>query len=206
MKSVYNDKEVCEIKDCEFFKNIQLTTRYNFRRKDYVEYSKHFRENVYEFLYGDKTAYETVFYLFVKRFMVNGIIRFNFFIGYNYTEFVNFPEKNKISLWISKNKYKFISIFIFIDLILILINIVSPFEINTVESFTHNNYQEFVKIKNIHKSKTLQTFATNSTGTKKLIAKIINYHNKTSVIEDSSYSLDNSSATCVENFTFSVTI
>ncbi|OUM64842.1 hypothetical protein PIROE2DRAFT_8307 [Piromyces sp. E2] len=36
MKSVYNDKE------------------------DYVEYSKHFRENVYEFLYGDKTAYEVL--------------------------------------------------------------------------------------------------------------------------------------------------
>ncbi|OUM64841.1 hypothetical protein PIROE2DRAFT_8306 [Piromyces sp. E2] len=59
-----------------------------------------------------------------------------------YKLLVNFPEKNKVSLWISKNKYIFISIFIFIDLILILINIVSPFEINTVESFTHNNYQE----------------------------------------------------------------
>ncbi|OUM69255.1 hypothetical protein PIROE2DRAFT_2964 [Piromyces sp. E2] len=66
--------------------------------------------------------------------------------------------------------------------------------------------KEVVKIKNIHKSKTLQTFATNSTGTKKLIAKIITYHNKTSIIEDSSYSLDNSSANGIENFTFSVTI
>ncbi|ORX46943.1 periplasmic binding protein-like II [Piromyces finnis] len=50
---LYNDKEVCEVTNCELAKSIQFINRPN---KDYDIYSTYFRERVFEYLYGNKTA------------------------------------------------------------------------------------------------------------------------------------------------------
>jgi len=52
--SMYNDDEVCENVDCEFFRSIQLTPR--FKEYDYTKYSNEFKNYIYEFLYGNKTS------------------------------------------------------------------------------------------------------------------------------------------------------
>ncbi|OUM58847.1 hypothetical protein PIROE2DRAFT_15776 [Piromyces sp. E2] len=54
------DEEVCSKLDCDFFKNIQVVTKYNSDRTDYISYSEKFRNYAYEFLYGNKTALEVL--------------------------------------------------------------------------------------------------------------------------------------------------
>ncbi|ORX51129.1 periplasmic binding protein-like II [Piromyces finnis] len=53
---LYDDEEVCKIVDCELVKNIQFINRPTHVNKDYDEYSAFFRERVFEYLYGNKTA------------------------------------------------------------------------------------------------------------------------------------------------------
>jgi len=65
------------------------------------------------------------------------------FIPLLYQVMVNFPDENKISMWISNHKYIFISIFLLIDVFLNLLNINSTYKVKTV---THGNgkmYQEY---------------------------------------------------------------
>jgi len=60
IRSLYDDEEVCKSVDCEIIKNIQLFRRPNFFSIDYDTYSQYFRIYIYEFLYGNKTAYEVL--------------------------------------------------------------------------------------------------------------------------------------------------
>lgn len=52
--SIYEDEEVCNAIDCEFFKSIQLTSRE--KVSNYNKYSDNYRKKLFDFLYGDTTA------------------------------------------------------------------------------------------------------------------------------------------------------
>jgi len=58
--SLYDEKEVCDVVDCDFFKSIQYIPRPTLQTDDYDEYSTFFRKNIYDFLYGNKTAAEVL--------------------------------------------------------------------------------------------------------------------------------------------------
>ncbi|KAL6625024.1 hypothetical protein U3516DRAFT_823967 [Neocallimastix sp. 'constans'] len=58
--SLYDDAEVCANVNCEFFKSIQLVARPTSKSNNYSAYSEKFRNYIYEFLYGDKSAYEVL--------------------------------------------------------------------------------------------------------------------------------------------------
>ncbi|ORY81697.1 hypothetical protein LY90DRAFT_4093 [Neocallimastix californiae] len=58
--SLYEEDDVCETVDCEFFKNIQLTARPTSKVSNYDQYSFKFRNYIYDFLYGNKTAEEAL--------------------------------------------------------------------------------------------------------------------------------------------------
>ncbi|KAL6605016.1 hypothetical protein U3516DRAFT_840618 [Neocallimastix sp. 'constans'] len=58
--SIYDDKEVCSVIDCEIFREAQLIIRPMNKLKNYNKYSERFRNNVYDFLYGNKTASEVL--------------------------------------------------------------------------------------------------------------------------------------------------
>jgi len=61
VKELYFDEDVCSvISDCELQRNIQLLTRYQFLRPDYVAFSDQFRHYAYEYLYGNKTVTEVL--------------------------------------------------------------------------------------------------------------------------------------------------
>jgi len=60
MSSLYEDKEVCKIKDCEFYKSHQLISKPINGIEDFDEYDLKYRENILKFLYGNKTAKETL--------------------------------------------------------------------------------------------------------------------------------------------------
>ncbi|ORX80086.1 periplasmic binding protein-like II [Anaeromyces robustus] len=53
--SLYDEPEVCNVIDCEFFKSIQLIARPTSKSKNYSSYSEKFRKYIYEYLYGDKS-------------------------------------------------------------------------------------------------------------------------------------------------------
>jgi len=57
---LYDDVEVCEIADCKFRKRVQSLGRPSSNLYDYDTYSKKFRNYIYEFLYGNKTAMEVL--------------------------------------------------------------------------------------------------------------------------------------------------
>ena len=57
---LYNDKDVCEEIDCNFFKRIQPVSRPYNKVNDYTNYSTLFRRYAYEFIYGSKTAEEVL--------------------------------------------------------------------------------------------------------------------------------------------------
>jgi len=54
--SLYDEEDVCQIKDCELIKSIQYTNRPIHVNDDYDSYASFFRNNIFEFLYGNKTA------------------------------------------------------------------------------------------------------------------------------------------------------
>jgi len=58
--SLYNDKEICQNVDCQFYKKLQFVGRPSYRHNNYDYYSKVFREYIYEFLYGDESASEVL--------------------------------------------------------------------------------------------------------------------------------------------------
>ncbi|ORX85084.1 periplasmic binding protein-like II [Anaeromyces robustus] len=58
--SLYEDEDICKTNDCEFYKNLQLIARPTSELYDYSVYTSRFREYVYEFLYGNKTALEAL--------------------------------------------------------------------------------------------------------------------------------------------------
>jgi len=57
---LYNEKEVCDIVDCDFFKNIQLIARPTSKTDDYISYAKKFKTYIYEFLYGNTSALDAL--------------------------------------------------------------------------------------------------------------------------------------------------
>ncbi|ORX77361.1 periplasmic binding protein-like II [Anaeromyces robustus] len=220
--SLYFDDDVCQYLDCELFKNIQLTVRPNDKASDYSNYSENFRNKIYEYLYGEKSAHEVlqeidditkIYYFSINNenslggkiyFIINIIISvimvlltgflfiekykkyFEFeskmfyyiiilgillitwnpftklgkvesykcnlqsiLLNYGYTLIIipilykliiNFPETNKISLWIKDKKMIFLSIFLVIDTLLITIYILSsPYTIEK-ETINGKNY------------------------------------------------------------------
>jgi len=54
--SLYEDNEVCEKIDCEFYKSFQPIARPTSFTNDYNHYSETFRNHIYDYLYGDKDA------------------------------------------------------------------------------------------------------------------------------------------------------
>ncbi|KAG4087594.1 periplasmic binding protein-like II [Neocallimastix lanati (nom. inval.)] len=59
--SLYDDEEVCQIVDCNFFKSIQLIERPANIYKNYNKYSELFRKYTYEYIFENKmTAEETI--------------------------------------------------------------------------------------------------------------------------------------------------
>jgi len=70
--------------------------------------------------YGEVLLYKYYLKIFLYSF------RFTFiFISLLYKLVSNFPDENKMSRWVSNNKYSFILIFIMIDVFLNLFNIIS---------------------------------------------------------------------------------
>jgi len=57
---LYNDEEVCAILDCHLLKNLQPIIRPSSLIRNYDDYSYHHTLYIHEFLYGDKTATETL--------------------------------------------------------------------------------------------------------------------------------------------------
>lgn len=203
-----------------------MFTRYKFERKDYTELSKKFRNYVYEFLYGDKTAsyvlnkvndITRIYYLslntestpfgliFFTIFLVLAVITiltsitfsikyfqksFSFLstsywyiieigllchicanfvdigevtinkcnlklflisIGFTFTFIpilikliINFPEENKLSVWVSKHKFIVLLGFVLIDLVIQFISSETLYKIQTIRSNNEKNYQECV--------------------------------------------------------------
>jgi len=63
ISSLYDDsEEICkEDKDlCDLYKNLQPITRPISKTKDYTSYSDKLRDTIYQFLYGNKSAYEVL--------------------------------------------------------------------------------------------------------------------------------------------------
>ncbi|ORX80130.1 periplasmic binding protein-like II [Anaeromyces robustus] len=58
--SLYNEKDLCEKVDCEFYKKIQLIPRPTTVTDDYSIYSEQFRGKIYEYLFGEKKASEVM--------------------------------------------------------------------------------------------------------------------------------------------------
>jgi len=58
--SIYDDEKVCEKVDCELMKNIQPFGRFANKTENYYTYSSMFRNEIYKFLYGDKSASEVL--------------------------------------------------------------------------------------------------------------------------------------------------
>jgi len=54
INSLYDDKEVCEVYDCDLAKSIQFISRPSSITNNYDEYSKYFRQYLYEFLYENE--------------------------------------------------------------------------------------------------------------------------------------------------------
>ncbi|ORX49624.1 periplasmic binding protein-like II [Piromyces finnis] len=59
--SLYDDEEVCSSKiDCELFKNLQPVVRPTRENEDYDEFSLNFRNYIYEYIFGNKSAEEVL--------------------------------------------------------------------------------------------------------------------------------------------------
>jgi len=51
--SLYDEKEVCEVVDCELYKKLQFINRPTSKLNDYYTYSEKFRNNMYKYIYGN---------------------------------------------------------------------------------------------------------------------------------------------------------
>jgi len=60
INALYNDKDVCEVIECDLIKKIQPIARPSLLTENYDEYSSQLRNYFYEFLYGNKTASEAL--------------------------------------------------------------------------------------------------------------------------------------------------
>jgi len=60
ISTLYEDKEVCEKRNCEFYKSQQFITKPIENIEDFDEYDLKYREYILKFLYGNKTAKETL--------------------------------------------------------------------------------------------------------------------------------------------------
>jgi len=60
ISGIFNDKEICQSLDCHLFKKLQPVQRLSTELYSYDEYSEQFRNYFYDYLYGDKTAYESI--------------------------------------------------------------------------------------------------------------------------------------------------
>jgi len=61
IKDIYDDEDICALLNCDFFKNVQLIKRPMLDIvDDYNQYSDQYRAFAYEFMYGDKSAEETL--------------------------------------------------------------------------------------------------------------------------------------------------
>ncbi|OUM69936.1 hypothetical protein PIROE2DRAFT_2137, partial [Piromyces sp. E2] len=58
--SLYDDEEICKIADCQLYKSLQPIGRPNNLTDNYDNYSEKYRNYIYEFLYGNKTAKEVL--------------------------------------------------------------------------------------------------------------------------------------------------
>ncbi|ORX80974.1 periplasmic binding protein-like II [Anaeromyces robustus] len=57
---IYHDKEVCENIDCELFKSLQTVIRPINKVNNIDEYIDKFRNYIYDYLYGEETAYNAL--------------------------------------------------------------------------------------------------------------------------------------------------
>ncbi|ORX79009.1 periplasmic binding protein-like II [Anaeromyces robustus] len=60
ISSIYEEPSICAFTDCELYKNLQPIYRPNPKAYNYDKYSEKYRNYIYEFLYGNKTAYEVL--------------------------------------------------------------------------------------------------------------------------------------------------
>ncbi|OUM63921.1 hypothetical protein PIROE2DRAFT_9452 [Piromyces sp. E2] len=60
LKDIYYDEELCSVKDCELFKNMQYVSRPISYADNYDEYSEKYRDYFTKFLTGKLTAEETL--------------------------------------------------------------------------------------------------------------------------------------------------
>ncbi|OUM60610.1 hypothetical protein PIROE2DRAFT_13589, partial [Piromyces sp. E2] len=60
ISSLYEDKDVCNKLDCELYKSIQLVNRPITKEDDYDDYSSNFKNKIYEYIFGNKTAKEAL--------------------------------------------------------------------------------------------------------------------------------------------------
>jgi len=60
MKEIYYDDELCSVVDCTLFRNLQLVSRPIYLLNDYTKYSLKFRKYLYNYLYNNATAEDTL--------------------------------------------------------------------------------------------------------------------------------------------------
>jgi len=58
--SLYDDNELCQMVDCEFFKNIQFTVRPTSKYYGYTDLYLRIERNIYDYLYGDEKVENVV--------------------------------------------------------------------------------------------------------------------------------------------------
>jgi len=58
--SLYDDEEVCNEVDCQYYKSIQLAARPVSESEDYLKYSEKYKNYIYEYLFGNKTVIEVL--------------------------------------------------------------------------------------------------------------------------------------------------
>jgi ABC-type glycerol-3-phosphate transport system substrate-binding protein len=54
--SLYEEKDICQIIDCDFFKKAQLIGRPVSASKDYDDYSQKFRKNIFRYIYDNEAS------------------------------------------------------------------------------------------------------------------------------------------------------
>jgi len=138
INELYNDEEVCMVLDCNLIKGLQPIIRPSSLIRNYDEYSYHHTLYIHEFLYGNKTATETLnniinilkiysisinpkddvegFIIFIITIIIAIIILFSLLLIFNKRYSTNFSFLTK-DLWVIT----------FSGLILILVFIVSEY-------------------------------------------------------------------------------
>jgi len=60
LQNLYDDKDVCAVLDCDLYKNLQPIYLNLKKGEDFGNYSSNLRKNIYNYLYGDKSAEEVL--------------------------------------------------------------------------------------------------------------------------------------------------